>query len=135
MLDDMEVVQNHDEASWRLGKIVEQRTSEPETVRTLAEASAQLWYGAGLSETGVEGVGEPREQATSVAVARLEREPGDGATTVAGIRGGEGTFAKARWCDKQYQRASTVLVKNLKQALASEFVRRRLGHAGRARFH
>jgi hypothetical protein len=88
-----------------------------------------------LAEARVQGVSEAREQLAGVAVARLQRQPGDGPTTITGIRGGERALAEPSRRNEQDQRTSAVLVENLKQPLTSEFMRRRLGHAGRARFH
>ena len=96
LVDEVEVVEDEDEAGRRLREIVEQQAREADALGAFGEPARAVGHEAGLAEARVEGVGQAGEQAARVAIGRLQGQPGHGGAAVARVGGGQRALAESR---------------------------------------
>ena len=130
-VEQVQVVQDQDEARGRIGQVAEQEPREADALGAGLESPLQLLQHVRLLEGGFEAARQAREEPLRISVRGLQREPRDDAAAVACIRCREGRFAKARGCNQQDQRAGAVPVEKLEKPVASQLVRGWGGYARR----
>src|SRR5205823_6573765 len=120
----MEIVQNKDEASRRVGQIGQQQAGESDTLGASGQTSAQLRDRGGCIDASLERIGEPSEKAPGIAVGWLDAQPDDRRAAVAGVGRRERALTITSGRYEQNERKRSMSVEKLEQTFASKLVRR-----------